>query len=76
MGPEARRDESRESLPPAPGGAASIRLYGCVCITLAPLLIEGGESESHELPNSFWMGPGGSWDLHGVQRIRRGALGS
>ena len=42
--------------------------------TLALLLIEVGSSESHELLNSFWMGPSGSWDPHGVERTPRRGL--
>ena len=36
-------------------------------ITVSSLLMEVGESESHELLNSSWMGPSGSQDPHGVQ---------
>jgi hypothetical protein len=42
--------------------------------TLTLLLIEVGSSESHELLNSFWMGPGGSWDPRGVERTPRCGL--
>ena len=38
--------------------------------TVPLLLIEVGASESHELPNSFWVGPSGSWDPHGVRRAQ------
>ena len=44
-------------------------------ITLHTVLIEVGESESHELLNTSWMGPSGSGDPHGVQGTRCGGLG-
>jgi hypothetical protein len=37
--------------------------------------LEVGSSESHELPNSSWMGPSGSGDPHGVGGTRSRALG-
>jgi hypothetical protein len=44
-------------------------------ITLRSVLIEVVPSESHELLNSFWVGPSGSGDPHGVQGTRCGGLG-
>ena len=42
--------------------------------TLPPLTLEVVPSESHELPNSSWMGLSGSGDPHGVGGTRSRAL--
>ena len=42
--------------------------------TLGTTTLEVGSSESHELPNSSWMGPSGSGDPHGVGGTRSCAL--
>jgi hypothetical protein len=43
--------------------------------TLGTTTLEVGSSESHELPNSSWMGPSGSGDPHGVGGTRSRPLG-
>ena len=42
--------------------------------TLSTTPLEVGARESHELLNSFWVGPSGSWDPRGVRRAPRREL--